>query len=641
MDLIWKSPDPDTSPPFDNATSPYIHYSRAVASEGSLIDPADAARLRRAAGMLAEEATRGGGDCAELDSQLAQLLAALWAVRADAAINQSIELYDEDAEKEPAHAYLEKAATPDGPSAIIGVIDDGIPFAHELFRLDGTLSRVASVWLQDAAPADTHRVGRDLPIGRELRGAEISRLLSDCQRGGVTDEDAVYRAAGAMNYARGPQQRLGLSGTHGAAVAAEAAGFGPAEAGVARNLPLIGVNLPAATVRDTLGMQSALWVGLGALFILHRARRLCHHIARIQGKKCEEVRLPVIINLSYGLTAGPKDGSSMIERVMEEMMSLQFRDVGPVRFILPMGNHRLSRLNATVTPGEEQMLGWEVQPDDRTPSFVEFWGPHRAGAAPPPVPMQIAVRPQGQPAPLVSRFAAHGTWQHVTLRGREICRAHLQYRPSENGGREVITLVTPPTRPEGPGAAFGLPGHWVLGVHAVDTQPVRIEVQRDETLPGFGSQRGRQSYLVDPDPVFGSDGRTVETDPPGKTRGVLRSGTMNSYAGAPSTVRVGGTYRTAAKTVPYSGLGFLGSNRPAEGDVLAPAAESPTQPGLPFRGTRSGTWRRFSGTSLAAPAAARALAEAFAGGADVPAPREHARWVELATPRPGKTPVRG
>ena len=641
MDLIWKNPDPDASPPFDNVTSPSVHYTRAVAPEGSLIDPSDAARLRRAAGALVDAATQGGGEATELDSLFAQLLAGLWAVPADAAINGAIEPYDEDAEEDAAHAYLTREATPEGPGAIIGVIDDGIPFAHELFRVAGSHSRVASTWLQDAAPATHGPVGRDLPVGRELRGAEISRLLAQTQRGGVTDEDAVYRAAQAMDYARGPQQRLGLGGTHGAAVAAKAAGFGPAHASTARNLPIIAVNLPAATVRDTLGMLSSLWVGLGALFILHRARRLCRHIARAQNKRSEEVRLPVIINLSYGLTAGPKDGSSTLERLMEVMMSLQFRDVGPVRFVLPMGNHRLSRLNATVTPGEEQMLGWEVQPDDRTPSVVEFWGPQRPATSRPPIPMQIAARPTGQPAPLVSRFAEHGTWQHVTLRGREICRAYLQFRASGGIGREVITLVTPPSRPERPGADYGLPGQWDLGVHAADTQPVRIEVQRDETLPGFGSQRGRQSYLVDPDPVFGPDGRPVEKDPPGRTRGVLRAGTMNSYAGAPSTIRVGGSFATTGKTVPYSGLGFVGRNRPVEGDVLAPAEQSPTQSGLAFRGTRSGTWRRYSGTSLAAPAATRALGEAFAAGARVPAPREHTRWVELATPSSLQQPLRG
>ena len=407
-------------------------------------------------------------------------------------------------------------------------------------------------------------------------------------------------------------------------MATEAAGFGPDAADTARNLPIIGVSLPASLVQDTLGVLSPLWIGLSALFILHRARRLSHHISQAQGST---VRFPLIVNLSYGLTAGAKDGSSPLAQLLQAIMNLQLPDLGPVRFVMPMGNHRLSRLNATVTPGEEHAIGWEVLPDDRTPSFVEFWGPPRAGTAPPPVPMQLVTRPPGAAASGVTRFGAHGTWQTLTWRGKEIARAYLQSRLTDRGIREVITLVAPPTRPEAPDLPYGHPGLWRIGVHAVDTQPVRIEVQRDETLPGFGSRRGRQSFLRERDPNPG------EYDRPGKTRGVLKAGTINALASAPSTIRVGGIFGSTGEVVPYSGLDFPESARSITGDVLAPSDCSFVRRGVLTSGTRSGSWRRYSGTSLSAPGVTRKLAMEFAAGVTAPN-NNHAEWYRIGTPDP-------
>ena len=53
---------------------------------------------------------------------------------------------------DPDHAYLEDAALPDPQhGCIIGVIDDAIPFVHERLRLSPSVSRVAALWVQDAA----------------------------------------------------------------------------------------------------------------------------------------------------------------------------------------------------------------------------------------------------------------------------------------------------------------------------------------------------------------------------------------------------------------------------------------------------------------------------------------------------------
>jgi len=71
--------------------------------------------------------------------------------------------------RDPAHIgagpLMAAGALPDPDrGCIIAVIDDAIPFAHQHLRLPGALSRVASLWVQDAR-VDPDGPGRDLPWG--------------------------------------------------------------------------------------------------------------------------------------------------------------------------------------------------------------------------------------------------------------------------------------------------------------------------------------------------------------------------------------------------------------------------------------------------------------------------------------------
>jgi hypothetical protein len=531
-------------------------------------------------------------------------------------LNPAPQGYDQAIEDDRALAFLTDDALPLDPTraAIIAVIDDAVPFAHERLRL-GAASRVASVWFQDAPPDPSVPVGADLPLGRELRGAQISRLAAGLDDGTFVDEDALYRAAGLVDFRRDSPQRLAFAVGHGAAVAGLAAGFGSDEAVTARNLPIIAACLPPYVVRDTLGTVAPFYVTLAILYVVHRARRLCRFIERRRGLREGTVRLPVVVNLSFGLTAGPKDGSSDLERLMDAVSAMEANDLGPVRFVIAMGNHRLGRTRARLAANAVEPLQWLIRPEDSTPSFLELWGPARGGAEKPATPVQIECCLPGQTLWLRTSFTTHGTYQRLMQDGREVARAYLQHRAFEGHGREVVTLVVPPTLPERLGTVYGTPGRWSVRVLSPEGGDFDAFVQRDDEVSGYGIQRGRQSRLLDDaDPVFDATGRRVLRDGNGRTRGVLRGGTINTFATGREPLRVGGAFAASGATVPYSGLAMDAGSPDAEGDVTAPSALSEVRQAVPVMGGRSGARGEMSGTSMAAPLVTRELACAFAEG---------------------------
>ncbi len=564
------------------------------------------------------------------------LLAHLPGMAPSDTLNTDPQPYDEALEDDPAFAFLTDEALPEDPSkaAIVGVIDDAIPFAHQQFRL-GRASRIASVWFQDVPPDPAGLLGADLPLGREYRGAQITDWLDQLADGTLVDEDALYRAAGVIDFRRQSPQRLAFGDGHGAAVSGLAAGFGQKDAAIARKLPIIGVCLPPYVVRDTLGTAAPFYILLATLHIIHRARRLCRYIERRQGRPKGSVRLPVIINLSFGLTAGAKDGSSDLERYLDAVSRQTASDLGPVRFVVAIGNHRLTRTQAHVAANASEFLQWQIRPDDMTPSFMEIWGPRYPDRTPPATPMQIECTLPGRAEPLRTEFKEYGTYQKLMVKpakvegqkaegeedeGEEVARAYLQRRAFKGEIREFVTLVVPATRPENlykfagvPG--YGAPGRWGVKVLSESGGDFDVFLQRDDSVPGFGLQRGRQSQLIDEaDPVFSDDGRVILYDPSDKTHGVFRAGTINAFACGEHPIRVGGIFADTGAMVPYSSLGPDPGLANFEGDVLAPAAKNPNWRAVAVIGTKSGARKSMSGTSMAAPAVTRRLALAFANG---------------------------
>ena len=532
-------------------------------------------------------------------------------------------------------AFLHPEAAPrPGPACVVGVIDDAIPLALERLAVrgsDGALrSRIASAWMM-GAPAGPGEVR----FGREWRGPAIDALLNGRRVPGAgIDEEAVYRGAGLWRAARGPLHAGGRRAAHGAAVADLAAGADPDDR-AARQRPIVAACLPPEVTRDTSGTFAAWFVLLGTLHVLDRARRLAAALGRPP--------LPVVVNLSYGVTAGAKDGSGLVEGFQRLVAERGVAGVGPVRFVLPMGNHRQGRLRARLTDGAT--LRWQVPPDDATPSFVELRGPP-LGA--PPDPMTFALAPPGA-TPFETRLP-HGTASELTLGGTHAARAYSGLARTPDGRfREVLTIALPPTdEAAGPG---GRPGAWSLTVRGAG--PFDAQVQRDDAVPGFGGG-ARQVRLVDD--VWRSvdeRGRAIHFDGP-EDGPVLREGTVNAWAtaGAPWQLAASAAYPARGEGPPWAGAG-PGAGAASPGDLapysalpagvraadhlaLAEGARavadlSPCTRGVPASGAFAGARLRVSGTSVAAPQVARALADALARGESPTAP--------ICPPAPSERPA--
>jgi|GEM_PF-1205154 len=547
------------------------------------------------------------------------------------AINPAPERLDNQDLTDPALAYLTDDALPDPKTGcIIGVIDDAIPFAHERLRLSPATSRVAALWVQDAQ-FDPHGPGRDLPAGIELRGGRISNWLGQLRDGTIPAEDSIYRLSGVVDMNRATTHAAAFAAGHGAAVSLLAAGFALGDP-QARNHPLIGVNLAPRVIADSSGGLAPKVLVASVIFIITRARRLCRLIEARRGLPVNSVRLPVVLNISLGLTAGPRDGSSVIERLLDAVAEHQSDDLGPVHAVLPSGNHRMARLRATMQAGGT--IGWHLPPDDQTDTPSEVWGP--VHPAKPETPLQLGLQGPGLPLTWTRFTAADQVTRLRDAQGRDIARAYHGIRPTPCGGfRQTVTMVLAPTSPPALGQGWIQPGQWYLSLPADAPQgDYAISVQRDEVLRGF-PREARQSRLTDPAYRDLDDAeRPIPYDPADHAPTYLhRSDTINAYATGRRCLRAGAVDRLQNRHVDYNSL--IGQDQ--AGDVLVAVDRGICHPGMATRGRGSGSFSMMSGSSLAAPQATRWLAGQLSQGAR-PADRAAIRALAGATTN-GPAPI--
>jgi hypothetical protein len=118
----------------------------------------------------------------------------------------------------PANPVGPPTTTPP-PTSIVAVIDDGLAFAHERFRV-GANTRFKYFWNQDDSNIAQIDLAAGFGAGREFTEARINKLLADHTHNGLVDEDALYREAGqelvarrikhgthVMDIARGPDPK--------------------------------------------------------------------------------------------------------------------------------------------------------------------------------------------------------------------------------------------------------------------------------------------------------------------------------------------------------------------------------------------------------------------------------------------------
>lgn len=526
-----------------------------------------------------------------------------------------IEGFAADSRADGAAPVVETPAAADTPvdpapgAVAIAVIDDGIAFAHERFRIGRDRSRVERVWIQRAEQESDDRQGVNV-------GDIIDReQIDDWLRRGLDDE-AIYREAGLIDFARRDYNPLAGGVAHGTHVMDLAAGADPFD-GPPRDRPIYAVQLPAEATADTSGNT------MGS-YVLQAVRQI------MQWADAKTPKIPLVINFSYGIFAGPKDGSLLLERLLEELIDHRRRSVGGETFIvLPSGNHYLERATAIVKLPQDadarsaEFVDWILPPDDFTPSFLEIWVDGVDGD---PSQVDLTVKPPGGP-PASAGLPAHGEKLSLIWRDEPIAGVYCDFfapdelfaaeQASDNRIRVIVAVNA--TSTWSGDTATAPHGAWRITIakRADVGLTAHVYAQRDDTPFGFPTQ-GRQSWLEHPDafqrdpetgaydklggPLTASDTLSaIATTPP--CRGVMVVGAAMGDPDAGQSKITPSPYTSAGPTLSRTGP-----------DVCAIADEGLGAPGVFAAGARSGALIAMSGTSVAAPQAARSLADALANG---------------------------
>lgn len=522
-----------------------------------------------------------------------------------------------------------------GTPVVIGIIDDGIAFAHARVRTALGQSRVEYWWLQDGPWSSKPGA---LSVGTELARGQINALLNKCTHGGAVDEDELYQRAGLTDFHREGHNSAAWRGAHGTHVMDLACGYDMSDGRDDR--PIIIVQLPARTTADTSGGDLGYYADYAIKYILDRAQKI--GIAR------GFTNLPVVINFSYGRIAGPHDGTSEIERMIEDHIARAAARGVTLRVVLPAGNNYLARCHAQLAfdrPGRSHSLHWRIQPDDQTPSYLEVWMPKRpAGKARARVRLTVTT-PTGDRKSITDRHGALESWDSPAG-----IYAQMRYTdmvaPTSRG---LFLLTLRPTADLDPRNALAPSGAWTITLTnktLTPTNEVHAWIQRDDSLYGHPI-RGRQSYFDDPDyRRFDEGGRAIEIDDPKSP--VRRAGTLNAIATGASPVVLGGYLGRETVAAPYSAAGpDAAATQLRNGpDAMTVSERSRAHAGLRAAGARSGSSVAMGGTSVAAPQITRWIAEQLAAGrpGDRDAAAARAREDEQSRPpstHPRPDPTRG
>ncbi|HEV2811742.1 MAG TPA: S8 family peptidase [Solirubrobacteraceae bacterium] len=234
-----------------------------------------------------------------------------------------------------------------GSGVIVGIADTGVDWRHDNFRRGDGTSRIISIWDQSLAPQGGETSPAGFGYGVEYSQAQINAAL-----------------AGTGNV-----RHVDDGSGHGTHVTGIAAGDGSAA----------GQNRPAGTFVG-LAPESEIIVvavGAGAGRGLGDSARALDAVAYVF-QRAATLNRPAVVNMSLGDNVGPHDGTSLLERGLDNLLGGQGR-----AFVKSAGNAGGGGIHAggTVAPGGTQTVGFVVQANDTSAETLDIWyeGPDRFG----------------------------------------------------------------------------------------------------------------------------------------------------------------------------------------------------------------------------------------------------------------------
>ncbi|MGY1616850.1 S8 family serine peptidase [Geodermatophilus sp. SYSU D00691] len=242
-----------------------------------------------------------------------------------------------------------------GSGVLVGIIDSGIDYTHQAFRRTDGTSRVLAIWDQGLVAQGGEASPTGFTYGVEYQKVAIDNAL------GAADPFAVVRHR---------DLQIPGDGFHGTHVAGIAAGDGSVAGQGQPAFTFVGVAPEAdiVVVANTRG-RAAGERGLGDSADTLDAIRYIFDFAASLGR-------PVVINQSQGDNVGPHDGTSLLERGIDNLLG------GPGRaMVKSAGNEGATGRHAsgTVTAGGLQSVAFTVPAGQGGAVTVDIWyrGPDR------------------------------------------------------------------------------------------------------------------------------------------------------------------------------------------------------------------------------------------------------------------------
>ncbi len=447
----------------------------------------------------------------------------------------------------PTDLRRDPALVPTGAGVVVAVVDWGIDLTSRAFQRpaegEWPATRFLAVWDQrDQAPgAWPHPYGYGHVHTRE----DIDRAL----RG--------PRPFARLGYHPAIADPRGL-GAHGTRVTDIAAGNGRAggPVGIAPEADLVFVHLAD---RDT--------GGLGNFGDSVRLLEAVDFATRTAGSR------PCVVNISAGRICGPKDGTTLVERAFDELLT-----ASPGVFVVNSGGNyfrRRAHACGTLAPGETHRFGFVVRPGDVTVNEVEVWYDGRDEFA-------VRLSPPGHTASQAVRL---GERADIRVGGRAVGRIYHRANDPNNGDNHIVAYLDP----------LGCAGDWTI------------------TLEGRRVTNGRyHSWIERDDRCPGCQARFTEQDSD-------RATTMGAIATSRLPLVVGAydAHEPARPPARFSSAGPSRDGR-SKPDLVSPGVDVLAARSAPPGTDRSaGLLARGSGTSFATPhvTGAVALCLETAGGA--------------------------
>lgn len=505
----------------------------------------------------------------------------------------------------------------DAGTVLTGIIDDGIGVMHERFREGSGGTRVVALWRQAHEALGENGKAIDgnsnAIIGKVFEKTELDNQFQTFNG----DEAALYRwieteAVASRGNAAGliPGQRLTMThrATHGTFVADLAAGSEPDDSRYKG--PIAAVEVPPLAAAETWAARLEFFLLQGLLWLIDRADAL-------RGKDGAPVRVSLVITLSFGASAGPKDGTGFLEGEIRRHVVARNAGGAPTAIVIAAGNDFRARRRAvmTVERNATRAVDWCVQPADRTPGFLEIRVPVSDKGT------LTVTDPLGRSREIV---LCTGTAVYDLLEtGKPVARLYVETETGAGGhptGNLLVTLAIGPTQVDDAGDPTAPAGAWRIEITNSGSDALRasVEVQRDDTPVGY-PLRARPSYLHDPETELAWDDETKDYTSPAEGSVVTREGTLSPHAtitGAGVYVAGGAMGNGDGRPARYTGSGL--TLRRGGPDLATVAEDGWATPGILGAGTFSGSAIAWGGTSAAVPLVARRIADHIAARKELP-----------------------